>query len=197
MVGAHDETVHMPETVDLGDGLVLRRATATHADAVARAVRESLEHLAPFMPWAVEVNTRPAVQHARLVGVERLWTEAKEYQFVVCPADESDDRVLGGVGLLGRDRWGVSPHSTEIGYWVHVDWCRRGIATRSSRALTEASFAALGATVVVIACDEANLASNDVPRKLGFAHDRTIDCPPEAPGETGHLRIWTRTEEAG
>jgi len=194
MVERHDAE-SMPEMFDLDDGLMLRRATTEHATAMARAVGESLEHLAPFMPWADDTAATPAVQHARLVGVERLWTAAKEYQFVVCPADETDDRVLGGVGLLGRDRWGVNPLSTEIGYWVHVDWCGRGIATRSSRALTSASFDVLDATVVVIACDEANLASNEVPRKLGFTHDRTIDRRPEAPGESGHLQIWLRTQE--
>jgi RimJ/RimL family protein N-acetyltransferase len=186
----HDETVTMPETFDLGDGLVLRRATAAHAAAMAHAVGESLEHLAPFMPWADATNARPAVQHARLVGIEQLWTLGKEYQFAVCSADDTDDRVMGCVGLLGRDRWGVSAHSTEIGYWVHVDWCGRGIATRSSRALTDASFAVLDAQVVVIACDQANGASNAVPAKLGFTHDRTVDRRPEAPGESGHLQLW-------
>jgi RimJ/RimL family protein N-acetyltransferase len=190
-----DPTVTMPETFDLGDGLVLRRATTAHATGMAVAVGESLEHLARFMPWADETSARPPVQHARLVGVERLWTLGKEYQFAVCPADDADDRVLGGVGLLGRDRWGVSEDSTEIGYWVHVDWCGRGIATRASRVLTDASFAVLGAHVVVIACDQANDASNAVPGKLGFTHDRTIDRRPEAPGESGHLQIWISTQE--
>lgn len=185
----------MPETFDLGDGMVLRRATAAHADAMARAVGESLEHLAPFMPWADDTNARPAVQHTRLVAVERLWTTGKEYQFVVCPADEADERVMGGVGLLGRDRWGVHAHSTEIGYWIHVDWCRRGLATRSTRALTGASFEVLDSQLVVIACDQANEASNAVPSKLGFTHDRTIDRSPEAPGESGHLQIWINTQE--
>jgi len=188
-----DETPNMPETFDLGADLVLRRGTTAHAGALARAVGESLEHLAPFMPWADETNARAAVQHARLVGVERLWDLGKEYQYVVCPADATDERVMGGVGLLGRDRWDVSADSTEIGYWIHVDWCRRGIATRSTRVLTGASFAVLDAGVVVVACDEANLASNAVPSRLGFTHDRTIDRRPEAPGESGHLQIWTNT----
>ena len=185
----------MPETFDLGDGLVLRRATTAHASALARAVGESLEHLAPFSPWADDANARPAAQHARLVGVERLWTLGKEYQFVVCPREDDHDLVVGGVGLVARDRWGVSRRSTEIGYWVHVDWCGRGIATRASRALARVSFELLGAEMVVIACDEANAASIAVPGKLGFTHDRTIDRRPDAPGESGHLQIWITDEE--
>ena len=195
----------MPERIDLGDGVVLARATVTHAAGVARAVAESIEHLRPFMPWAGDAdNTKQSVQHQRLIGVEALWRDGREYQFAITTADPADpnadpddhrpddDRLIGMIGVMRNDRWGVGPDAVEIGYWVHVDWCNRGIATRSSRALTAASLKLDGVERVVIAVDEANGPSNAVPRKLGYTIGQGRRRPPTAPGESGRLQIWVQ-----
>jgi len=49
-------------------------------------------------------------------------------------------------------------------------------------------------TTVCIRCDEANVRSASVPRGLGFTLVRTEVRAPEAPGETGRLMVWERTE---
>jgi RimJ/RimL family protein N-acetyltransferase len=49
-----------------------------------------------------------------------------------------------------------------------------------------------GVTRVEIHCDEANIASNAIPRKLGYRLDRIDDHEPEAPGERGRRLIWVR-----
>jgi RimJ/RimL family protein N-acetyltransferase len=43
---------------------------------------------------------------------------------------------------------------------------------------------------VEIHCDEANIASAAIPRKLGYRLDRIERRMPEAPGESGRLMIW-------
>ncbi|MFI5045448.1 MAG: GNAT family N-acetyltransferase [Acidimicrobiia bacterium] len=182
----------MPERIDIGDGVVLERATITHAAAVAGAVGESLEHLRPFLPWADEENARQSVQHNRLVTVTRLWNDGREYQYAITTADPTDDRVIGMISVMRNDRWHVGPDAVEIGYWVHVDWCNRGIATRASRALAAASLALDGVERVVIAVDAVNSPSNAIPRKLGFAMEKVVEGPPSAPGESGRMQIWVQ-----
>jgi RimJ/RimL family protein N-acetyltransferase len=178
----------MPEHLDLGDGIRLHRAVATHAPAVARAVTESLEHLQPFMPWAQEDATRRSVQHQRLITVEQLWDDGREHQYaMVAPPG---DLIVGMIGVMRPDRWSVGRDTAELGYWVHVDWCNRGIATRASRAVTGAALALAGVERIVIAVDEANGPSNAVPRKLGFEVATVVHRAPTAPGESGRLRIW-------
>lgn len=49
----------------------------------------------------------------------------------------------------------------------------------------------LAETAVEIHCEEANVRSAAVPRKLGYVLDR-IDNAIEAPGETGRSMIWVR-----
>ena len=45
-----------------------------------------------------------------------------------------------------------------------------------------------------IRCDERNVRSAAVPRRLGFTLEETVTRPPEAPGESGRLMIWARRE---
>ena len=180
-------TAAPPTRLLLGDDALLRLARVGDAKAVARAVRESFDHLVPWMPWANEESTRDAFQRQRLRGATHKAAAGDEWQYGLFPRDESS--VYGSFGLMAR-KW---PATIEIGYWVHVDHIGRGLATRASRALTNASLAIDGVTTVCIRCDEANVRSAAVPRRLGFTHVRTETRPPEAAAETGRLMVWERT----
>ena len=181
-------TTAPPTRVKLGDDLILRLLRVSDARAVAHAVRESLEHLRPWMPWANEESTRESFQRQRLRGAKHNAALGDEWQYGLFSSNESS--VVGAFGLMAR-KW---PATIEIGYWVHVDEIGRGFATRASRALTNASLALDGITTVCIRCDETNVRSAAIPRGLGFTLVRTESRAPEAPGETGRLMIWERTE---
>ena len=195
MVGeAQAMVASLPDRIDLGDGLVLERVTVAHADGVARAVAESLDHLRPFVPWANAASALVANQRARLRVSERMWKEGREHQYAIASADADDDPVVVGmIGLVRSDRWRIGRGVVEIGYWVHVDWCNRGVATRATRAVTDAAFTLPGVKRVVVVVDAANDASNAVPRKLGYTIDRVVDQEPQAPGETGRMQVWVRS----
>jgi RimJ/RimL family protein N-acetyltransferase len=176
-----------PARITLGDDLVLRQQRLGDAGAIANAVRESLEHLEPWMPWAGEESTRESFQHTRLRGVLHKAARNEEWQYGLFTRDESS--FVGAFGLMA-DKW---PNTVEIGYWVHVDAIGRGYAKRAGRALTNAALAVEGVRTVCIRCDEANERSAAVPRALGFTLARTETRPPEAPAESGRLLVWERT----
>jgi RimJ/RimL family protein N-acetyltransferase len=175
---------HPPERLPTASGAVLRRARPGDAEAFAEAVRESLDHLRHWMPWAVPVATEVAVQRDRLVMAEASWADGSDYEFAILPADEG--RVIGGCGLMRR----IGPGAIEIGYWVHVDHTRRGHATAAAGALTDAAWALPDIERVEIHCDEANVASAAVPARLGYRLDRIEDDEPTAPGVSGRSVIW-------
>jgi RimJ/RimL family protein N-acetyltransferase len=81
----------------------------------------------------------------------------------------------------------------EIGYWVREGWLRRGIAAAAARALTSTAFRVPGIEEVHIHCDEANVASAGVPRRLGFRLFRTVEDNVEAPAEIGRSMEWAIT----
>jgi RimJ/RimL family protein N-acetyltransferase len=169
-----------------GDAYVLRLFRTGDAKLLALAVGESLEHLRPWMPWADDQAADERFQRQRLRGVQHKGTIDEEWQYGLFPIDES--RVLGSFGLMTRQGKGT----IEIGYWVHVDEIGHGLATRASRVLTNVALAMPGVTTVYIRCDERNVASAAVPRRLGFGLEQTISRAPEAPGESGQLMIWAR-----
>lgn len=180
----------LPETIDLGDGIVLERARPEHAAAIARAVGQSLEHLRPYLAWATPDQATEAKQRERLVAHQDEWQRSDHFGFVVRRA--ADTAVLGSVGLdwTRPERFGGG--AIEIGYWIHVNWCNRGLATRASRELTRVAFGVVEVEQVVIVCDTTNVASAAIPRKLGFTLDGIVDAQVEAPSHSGREMVWLR-----
>ncbi|MCP2312478.1 MULTISPECIES: GNAT family N-acetyltransferase [Kitasatospora] len=173
-----------PELLPLFDGLRLRRRRVGDAAGLNAAVTANLAHLRPWMPWA---RTAPAMAYSVEMAAagERIWDEGTDFMYVV--GLESDPAVvLGAFGLHGR----IGPGALEIGYWVDAAHTGRSIATRAAAELTRAALALPGITRVEIHCDEANLASAAIPRKLGYRLDRIQDAEITAPSETGRKLIW-------
>ena len=107
-----------------------------------------------------------------------------DFAFLLLDAGETT--VLGTMGLHRR----IGPRAIELGYWVHADHVGRGIATTAAAALTEAALALPDVDRVEIHCDEANVRSAAVPRRLGYRLDRIEDADVTAPAETGRSMIW-------
>jgi RimJ/RimL family protein N-acetyltransferase len=178
-------TARPPERIE-GDGVVLRRLRETDDGALVAAISASLEHLRPWMAWADDGVTTPERRAGRLEQVQRGWDDGSDFAFVVL--DPPERTVLGGCGLHRR----VGPGAIEIGYWVHVDHGGRGVATALAGALTEEALALPDVDRVEIHCDEANVRSAAVPRRLGYRLDRIEDDEVTAPAETGRSMIWVR-----
>ena len=67
-----------PEQVVAGP-LVLRRVHADDAGAIAVAVRASLEHLRPWMPWATPDAADLRSQLVRVAEADELWESGTGY----------------------------------------------------------------------------------------------------------------------
>jgi RimJ/RimL family protein N-acetyltransferase len=177
-------TVVPPDRVELDNHTALRLLTVDDADAVARAVGESLDHLKPWMPWADARSADPAFQRNRLRDQPHRAGQPHEWQYGLF--DAATDELVGAFGLMTRR----GPRTFEIGYWLHVDRGGRGLATAAAGALTEVGLALEGIDQMIIVCDEANARSAAIPQRLGYALDRVEIRPPEAPGETGRMQFW-------
>ena len=178
-----------PERIRLDDGVVVRWVTVADAEAIANAVGESLEHLKPWMPWADERSADVVFQRSRLREQIRQRTRREEWQYGMF-ADRKT--FLGSIGLMTRR----GPGTIEIGYWLHVDFGNRGLATRAARAMTAVALELDGVDRVFIMCDEANLRSAAIPQRLGYTLDRVETRAPEAPGETGRMQLWVTDESS-
>jgi RimJ/RimL family protein N-acetyltransferase len=173
-----------PERIELpAVGAVVRRHRLDDLDALQQAIEESRDHLRPWMIWADQTRQETA---SFLRGAREKWDAGEEFAFLV--VDDADDRVLGGGGLHRR----AGPEALEIGYWLRADATGRGVITAAARALTDAAFDLDGIERVEIHCDEANVRSAAVPRRLGYSLAELRDKPPAAPAERGREMVWVR-----
>jgi len=151
---------------------------------IAHAVAESLDQLRPWMPWATPSAATSDGQLEWLHRVARSWSESTDFVYVSLTPD--GEVFLGTCGLHHR----IGPKALEIGYWVHIAHTNHGYATAAARALTMTALGLPDIDRVEIHCDQANLASQAIPRKLGYRLDRIEDDEIEAPGEIGKSMIW-------
>jgi ribosomal-protein-serine acetyltransferase len=182
----HDSVLTRPaEVIDVGPA-ILRRWRVDDLDASCAAIFASLEHLRPWMPWAVGFSR--AAQADFLAGCERDWRAGVAYNYAIAVVGE----IAGSTGLMAR----IGAGGLEIGYWVHRAYTRQGLATAASAALAEQAFALPGIDRVQIVHDELNVASSGVPRKLGFTEieRRPLDHKPL--GGTGMGVVWELTRPA-
>jgi ribosomal-protein-serine acetyltransferase len=171
----------LPERLE-GEGILLRRWTVADAEVQHRAVVESAEHLRPWMAWMAREPQPLERRRAMLAAWERTWADGGDVSFGVFV----DGQVAGSCGLHRR----VGPHGLEIGYWVHVAFVRRGLATMAAGLLTDAAFGLPGIDFVEIHHDKANAASGGVPRKLGYRLVGERENGKSAPAELGIECVW-------
>jgi RimJ/RimL family protein N-acetyltransferase len=177
--------VHAPERLVDGDTQV-RRFTVDDAATVANAVRESMDHLADWLPWANETSTQLSFQRQRLGDAVRLYDDPRgSWEYAICDADGG---VIGSCGIVVR-----SDGRREIGYWVNVDHVGRGHGTRAARMLTAVWREHRDEPRIEIRCDEANARSAAIPKQLGYTLEAVIEGPSETRRETGRTLVWALT----
>lgn len=165
-------------------GAALHRLRVGDAAALHVAVRESREHLGPWMPWATPEGTTAAAQQDFCATVAPRWDTGEEHVWVL--REQPDGPVRGLVGLHRR----IGPGAVEIGYWLHRGATGRGHARAAVRALVPVGLALAGVDRVEVHVDAANTRSAAVARAAGLLLDRVEARPPESPAQAGRLEVW-------
>lgn len=148
--------------------LVVRCYQPSDAQLLAESVRESVEHLKPWMPWA---HSEPRPFEEILKSVKRFrgkFDLNQDYVYAIFNPEET--KLLGGTGLHTR----LGDKELEIGYWIHKDHVNQGLVSEATAALVKVAFEIVHIHRVEIHCDPVNLASASIPRKLGFTHEGTL-----------------------
>jgi len=177
----------MPRQLALPSGELLRPFGFDDLDQLVDVINDDLEHLKPWMPWAQQPVTAES-ETQFLTGSARNWAEGTDFVYGIVDGGA----ILGGAGLHTRR----GPGELEIGYWLRAGAEGRGLATAATRVLAEVAASYDEVAQVVICCDEANVRSAAVPRRLGFTLAAVEQREPLAAGETGWHQVWTMPASA-
>jgi RimJ/RimL family protein N-acetyltransferase len=159
--------IEIPEAFE-SERLLIRTPRPGDGVALNAAIRESLDDLRPWMPWADHVP------------------EIAETEANVCAAYENykagtDLRLnlyLKGTGTLigcaGLHRIDWNVPKFDIGYWVRSSYAGQGYITEAVNAITQFAFEKLGAHRVSIQMNPRNTRSRMVAERAGFEFEGTL-----------------------
>ncbi|WP_116205919.1 GNAT family N-acetyltransferase [Amycolatopsis circi] len=170
----------------LTDGVVtLVRWRPEHRDAQVAAVVGSLDHLAAWMPWAID-GYDEAKGDEFLARAASQWESGEEYNYAIYPPN---DELAGSCGLMRRgDGW-------EIGYWLAKSQTGKGFVTRAGALLVELAWR-LDAAHVLIKHDSQNVRSGAVPVRLGFSRVGEEPAEGRIPSACRGMNVVWRLERA-
>jgi RimJ/RimL family protein N-acetyltransferase len=170
--------------------LVIRCPEPSDVSLLDLAIKQSLEHLLPWMLWA---KREPVSLKERIEFLRRMRSNfdlGVEYGYLIF--NPSEILLLGGTGLHPR----VGQGALEIGYWIHKDHINQGYATEVSAALTKVAFEVEHVRRVEIHCSPKNSRSASIPRKLGFILEATLhNRVDDVNGDLRDTLVWSLFEE--
>ena len=181
--GHHLGVEKPPVAVPAGNDLELRLLDEDDAVALQRAIDESRDHLVPFMPFATTDPSDLGFRRSWIGQCRGAFFTGQRFQYGIIRADE----VIGGCSIDP-----VDDRTASIGFWVHVEHVRRGVASAVATALTQVALEA-GYEVVRIRHDRANAASGSIAARLGYERIGEEPHSIDAPGQTGTSVVWTLT----
>jgi RimJ/RimL family protein N-acetyltransferase len=184
LLPALSEGVMPPERIET-DGLILRRWLPEDLQARYDAIIASYEHLHRWMDWIPEP---PTLEQQREWGERQAERHGPGGDFNYGIFDAADGTVLGSIGIHDR----LGPGALEIGYWCHAHHTGKGVITRAARELTRIVLGLDGIERVEIHCDQANVRSAAVPKRLGYRLDRVQPDGVRAPAESGVGMVWIK-----
>jgi RimJ/RimL family protein N-acetyltransferase len=148
--------------------LTLRCWSPADAPMLAEAISSNLEHLRPWMPWAIHEPESAEKKARRMKAWRSNFDLARDFAYGIFTLDERE--IVGAIGSHAR----IGAGAREIGYWIRSADLRKGFATEAAAALTKVGFELQGLRRIEIHCDPKNIASAGVPRRLGFQHELVI-----------------------
>jgi RimJ/RimL family protein N-acetyltransferase len=142
--------------------LIIRPPRPGDGAAMNAAIRESIDALRPWMPWAQDV---PLVEESESLARRKAaqWLTREDLMLTLWRKD--DGLFVGGSGMHRID-WSVP--CVEIGYWVRTSLEGQGYITEAVHGITAFAFEHLKAQRIEIRCDARNARSAAVAERAGY-----------------------------
>lgn len=166
--------------------LMLRVPRAGDGAIVAASVRESLNELKHWMPWAHdEYAVKDGEEWCRRSAASFVQRTILSYTIWLTSGEH-----VGNIGAFAFD-WNV-PRG-EIGYWLHTRHCGQGLMSEAVNGLTAMLFDQLQFQRVELRMNDLNERSWRVAERCGFTHEGTLRRDFRYPdGRVRNTRVYSR-----
>jgi len=157
----------VPDEIET-ERLLMRVPRAGDGPRVNAAVRESIDEVGRWMPWAVPTPEVEATEKwCREAAAKFLAREQLHFSLYL----RGTDTLVGNCGIH-RIIWDVP--LMEIGYWLRTSHCGKGYMTEAVEQLVRLGFERLEANRLEIRCDTNNQRSRRVAERAGFQLDGVL-----------------------
>ncbi len=170
--------------------LLMRAPRPGDGAAVNAAVRESVEELRPWMPWAQNI---PTVEESEVFARRGAAHWLLQDNLPLLLFRKEDGLFLGGTGFHAID-WGVP--RVEIGYWLRTSEVGHGYMTEAVIGQTRYAFEELHVMRIEIRCDARNTHSAAVAERAGYRLEARFLKDLRAPdGSLRDTLVYAQTRE--
>jgi ribosomal-protein-serine acetyltransferase len=150
------------------NSITIRPYRSDDVEPLYEAVRESIDEIAPWLPWCHPAYVREDSK-AWVTSREPAWKLEDEYSFVV--EDTNTRHFLGGIGINQIDR---IHNIGNLGYWVRTSEAGRGIATAATRLAAHFAFEQIRLHRLEILAVVENIGSQRVAEKAGAKREGVL-----------------------
>ena len=155
------------KTIELASHAIsLVPAAVGHAEALARLVRQNVDHLHAYLPAVAKVAALAEARHYLEAAVERA-AEGEILEWYLF----FDDELCGSIRVKDIDH---HDRKAKIGYFLGYQFAGRGFMTASVRAILDYCFNPLELNRIELRCASTNAPSMAVAARLGFTLEGTL-----------------------
>ena len=156
-------------TAELTDGhILIRPLRLDDVDALYEAARESINEVAPWLPWCHPDYSRDETL-AFIQSLAEAESAPQEYGFAI--VDAQTGAFLGGVGL---NQINPMHRMCNLGYWVRTSRTKSGVAAAATRLMARFGFRELGLQRIEIIAAIGNQASQRAAEKAGAKREGVL-----------------------
>ncbi len=146
--------------IKVDENIELRQMEISDSGEIFRLIDSQREYLGRWLPF-VEYTKGVSDTEKFVESIVNASDDRFELVFTIRKSGE----FIGLIGFKDTDR--INKKS-EIGYWLSEREQRQGIITKSVSALCQYAFGKLDINRIQIKCAAGNIASKNVPKRLGF-----------------------------
>ncbi|MEK4518013.1 GNAT family N-acetyltransferase [Paenibacillus sp. FSL H8-0122] len=171
--------------------LLVRALRPGDGKEINEAIRESLDELKPWMPFAQSMptveETEQYVRESQVAYLKRTTLNMEIFR-------QEDGRFVGNIGLHHVD-WDC--RRFEIGYWIRSSCSGNGYITEAVNGITDFAIRELGASRIEIRCCALNRRSAAVAERAGFILDGILrKSTRESDGELHDCKVYAKVQGA-